>query len=166
MSQGSIPAGCSILIKDTGPDADTAERLFAYRSELKDGETFVCTYGDTLTDLDAGKLLQSAEATGKPITMTVGRPDGRYGEITVEEGVITKFAEKQRPEFYVNRGFFVADTRLFDMWQPSFKSFERDVLPYFVARGDVAAYKADCWFHSVDSVKDLADLEAHLSAPR
>lgn len=163
-SRGTLPEGCEIIIRDTGPDADTAERLFAVRDLLAADETFMLTYGDTLTDLDAAALLQSAAQNNKAITMCIGRPDGRYGEIVSENGIVKAFKEKERPRFYVNRGFFVVKKTIFADWKPGYASFEQDMLPDFVARGDVGAHQDDCWFHSVDSVKDLLDLEAHLTA--
>jgi glucose-1-phosphate cytidylyltransferase len=160
---GIIPEGCNIIIRDTGAEADTAERLYAVRDLLSPDDRFMCTYGDTLTDLDAVGLFQDADRSDKLITMCIGRPDGRYGEIKTNNGIVTEFQEKRTPEFYVNRGFFVMKTSLFDGWQPGFVSLERDVIPYYVARGDVAAHRVDSWFHSVDSVRDLQELEQHLA---
>lgn len=161
--RGRIPDGCSIVIRDTGWDADTAERLYAVKDMVLPDERFICTYGDTLTDLDAEALIRSADRADKLITMCIGHPDGRYGEIATKDGIITAFQEKRTPEFFVNRGFFVLKAAIFEGWKPAFISLERDVIPYYVAQGRVAAHCDESWFHSVDSVKDLQELERHLS---
>jgi glucose-1-phosphate cytidylyltransferase len=163
IGKGQIPDGCTITIRDTGPEAETAERLYALKDLVLPDERFVFTYGDTLTDLDASALFAHADRADKLITMCVGRPDGRYGEIKISaDDAVTAFEEKRRPEFYVNRGFFVVRSALFDAWQPQFVSFEKDVVPYYAVGGNVSAYRAESWFHSVDSVKDLQELEQHL----
>lgn len=163
-SIGSLPEGSKILIRDTGPEADTAERLYAVRDLLAADDTFMLTYGDTLTNLSASVLMKNASAHDKMVTMCIGRPDGRYGEIIAENGIVQTFKEKERPRFYVNRGFFIVKKSIFDSWNPAYTSFEQHVLPSLVKQGDVAVHQDDCWFHSVDSVKDLIDLEDYLTA--
>lgn len=158
-----IPPQGNIVIRDTGSDADTAERLFAMRDLIEHDEYFMVTYGDTLTDLDPKSLIETAKRANKLITMCIGYPEARYGEILTEGDIVTAFEEKKRPQFFVNRGFFIIKTELFNLWQSHFLSFEYDVLPYFVERGEVAAHREIGWFHSVDSVKDLQELEKHLS---
>lgn len=157
-----IPQHGSIMVRDTGPDADTAERLFAMRDLVADDEYFMVTYGDTLTNLDPKPLIEVAKRTNKLITMCIGYPDARYGEILTEGDIITTFEEKKRPQFFVNRGFFIVKSELFNLWQSHFFSFEYDVLPYFVKQQEVAAHRETCWFHSVDSIKDLQELEKQL----
>lgn len=158
----NIPQNGQIVIRDTGPDADTGERLFAMRDYVKHDEYFMLTYGDTLTDLDPNSLIETAKRANKLITMCVGYPDARYGEILTDNDLVTAFEEKKRPQFFVNRGFFIIKTELFNLWQSNFLSFEYDVLPYFVERREVAAHREICWFHSVDSVKDLQELEKEI----
>jgi len=157
-----IPPHGNIVIRDTGSDADTAERLFAMRDLIKNDEYFMVTYGDTLTNLNPKLLIEMAKRSKKLITMCIGYPDARYGEILTEGDIVTAFEEKKRPQFFINRGFFIIKTELFNLWQSHFLSFEYDVLPYFVERREVAAHRETCWFHSVDSVKDLQELEKHL----
>ncbi|MDX2202378.1 MAG: sugar phosphate nucleotidyltransferase [Hyphomicrobiaceae bacterium] len=161
--ESRIPPGCAIVVRDTGGEADTAERLYAVRDLLGADETFMVTYGDTLTDLDAKRLFAAAAQADRTITMCVGRPDGRYGEIVLSGGLVQSFREKERPQFYVNRGFFVVKRGIFDQWKADYLSFEKQVLPDFAARRDVSAHCEDCWFHSVDSLKDVEDLERHLA---
>lgn len=158
-----LPPNFSIVIRDTGLEEETAERIYAVRDLLAGDDRFVCTYGDTLTNLDFNRLLETANGSSAGITMCVGRPDGRYGEIVMAGDKVLEFKEKKRPEFYVNRGFFVINTSIFDDWNASDRSFENDVLPRYAARGDLVAHKDECWFHSVDSIKDHEELEKTLS---
>lgn len=159
-----IPPHGNIVVRDTGAEADTAERLYAMRDLLEQDDYFMVTYGDTVTNLDPKPLIEIAKRTNKLITMCIGYPDARYGEILTEGDIVTAFEEKKRPQFFVNRGFFVIKKELFNLWQSHFLSFEYDVLPYFVERQEVAAHRETCWFHSVDSVKDLQELEKHYKA--
>lgn len=162
---GGLPPGVEVIVHDTGEEAETAERIIRCRHLIPEGEgTFFVTYGDTVTNLDLTKVAGHYLKTAEPGLVTIGFPDGRYGEVEFSGGKITRFKEKERPKFYVNRGFMILDVGLLD--DPLFlnaRSLETDVLPVFADRGSLAAYQTDAEFVSVDSVKDLQELNARIS---
>jgi glucose-1-phosphate cytidylyltransferase len=105
--------GWKITLSDTGVDALKGARLKKVEHHIK-GDTFLCTYGDGLADVNLDKLLQFHRAHGKLATVTGINPASRFGELGIEGDRVTSFREKPRgSNSLVNGGFFVFDRALF-----------------------------------------------------
>ena len=151
--------GQTLIIRDTGKETLTADRLYLLRDLLCHSDRFVLTYGDTLTNLDFNKPLALADKMDKPICLVAGHPDARYGELIIENNIVTKFREKAQPRFFINRGFFIIKSEIFNKWdKENFHSFEENVIPHFAEKHNVVAYQSDAWFFSVDSEVDAQRL--------
>ena len=149
----------TLILRDTGPEALTGERLYLVSDLVSASERFVLTYGDTLTDLDFSKPLAFADKMDKTICLVAGYPDARYGELIIENHFVKRFQEKAQPKFLINRGFFIIKSSIFFQWDEQiFHSFEEDAIPYFSEKQDVVAYQSDNWFFSVDSEVDAQKL--------
>ena len=74
------------------------------------------TYGDGVSDVDIGKLVEFHKSHGKILTVTGVRPPGRFGEMMCgADGKIMEFNEKpQATDGRINGGYFVASPKLFD----------------------------------------------------
>ena len=63
-----------------------------------EGDTFLLTYGDGLSDVDIPKLLAFHRAHGKLATVTTVRPISRFGILEIDAARrCSKFAEKPKP---------------------------------------------------------------------
>jgi glucose-1-phosphate cytidylyltransferase len=151
-----------LQIIDTGIDASTGERLRLIQDEIKE-EYFMCTYADTLSDIDLRDIVCAAKIEGTKFQATLGHPDARYGEIVIKDGYITRFKEKATPNFLINRGFYVFHCDLFQEIGVG-ESLEEDVLPRLALDKKLRYYISSCWFHSVDSISDLESLEDRLNS--
>lgn len=152
-----------VTIRDTGPHSQTGCRLSKVRDLLDNDYAFMLTYGDTLTNMKAKDVIHTALRADKLVCLTAGYPDARYGEIVIENGLVKKFKEKERPKFLINRGFFVLQKHIFNLLSDDETlSFEEDVLPRLVSQNMVAAHSSDSWFFSVDTEVDAAKLAKHL----
>ena len=148
-----------LLIRDTGKNDLTGQRLFRVADLVRSNYNFVVTYGDTLTEMDMQQSYQLSRRRNKLICMVAGHPDARYGELVIEDDLVTVFKEKSPPKFLVNRGFFVIKSEIFSNWsEANFLSFEEDVLPFFAAKREVLAYHSKDWFFSVDTEVDAEKL--------
>ena len=158
-SKINLKKNFSIIIRNTGKDALTGQRLFCIRDLLNNQKEFVLTYGDTLTDIKINKVHNLFKDTSSTICLVAGFPEARYGEILTEGNRVLSFKEKERPKFRVNRGFYIINSKIFDDWRPRiFKSLEFNVIPYFVNKDKVFAYRSDDWFFSVDTQNDVNEL--------
>ena len=104
-----------VTLADTGTRAMTGARISRIR-EYVQGEDFMLTYGDGVSDVDIERLLAFHKAHGKILTVTGVRPPGRFGEMVAETGGrIVEFNEKpQASAGRISGGYFVASPRVFD----------------------------------------------------
>ena len=99
-----------ITLVDTGATALTGARVKRAAKFIED-DKFFATYGDGVSNIDIGKLLEFHNAEGRKATVTAVRPPSRFGELLLEEGVVRSFVEKpQTGAGWINGGFFVFDT--------------------------------------------------------
>ena len=156
--------GWSIEIVDSGLDADTGDRLQRCLSHLQD--RFFVTYGDGLCDVDLDELLAFHEGHPGLFTVTSVPLPSPYGVLDADDhGRIRSFREKPvLRDHWINVGFMVVERETFKHWQGP--NLERDVLPWLAQHGLVYAYRHEGFFKSLDSHKDLQELEAILRKDR
>ena len=104
-----------IKVIDTGPDTQTGGRLLALKHYLENGDDFLCTYGDGLTDLSVSSLIHFHQSHGAIATVTGVRPQSRFGVMNAIKpcGLVEAFKEKPREIHFVNGGFFVFKPEIF-----------------------------------------------------
>jgi len=107
--------GWKVTLADTGTRSMTGARV-ARIKDFVEGEDFMLTYGDGVSDVDIGKLVEFHKSHGKILTVTGVRPPGRFGEMMCgADGKIMEFNEKpQATDGRINGGYFVASPKLFD----------------------------------------------------
>jgi glucose-1-phosphate cytidylyltransferase len=91
----------------TGKNTLTGGRLLKLKKFFRNGENFMLTYGDGLTNQNIKKLVNFHIKHKKIATMTTVKPPARFGEVFLKGSRITKFEEKsQLNENWINGGFF------------------------------------------------------------
>lgn len=153
-----LPSSWDVEVVDTGEDTNTGGRVIGVRDLV--GETFFCTYGDGLADIDLLALLAFHRAhTGAATITTVPLPS-QYGTIELgPNGLVKAFREKPvLADHWINGGFLVFDRRVFEGWQGD--DLEREVLPALGAAGELFAYRHDGFWRSMDTYKDAVELSA------
>lgn len=143
----------------TGPDTMTAGRIAKAKSYIGN-EPFMLTYGDGVSDVDISKLVDSHAKSGKLVTLTAVKPEGRFGALEIQQdGTISQFQEKPS-DAWINGGFFVCENKALDyipadshdiMW-------ERAPLQNIAKDGQLHAYKHNGFWHPMDMLKDKEDL--------
>src|SRR4051812_13688079 len=93
-----------VTLADTGQDSMTGARIKRVEGYV-DGDTFMVTYGDGVSDVDIGALLQFHQSHGRLATLTTVRPISRYGILDVDaDNRVRDFAEKPQIDGWVNAG--------------------------------------------------------------
>lgn len=153
--------GACIEFVDTGDDALTGERIEGVRDVIQ-GDAFFATYADGVADIDIAKLRRFHEGHGAPATVTVVPMPTLYAVLDVADGGrVSSFREKPLVEDkWINGGFFVFDTDVFDDWQG--RVLETDVLPHLVAEKKLNAYKHTGFWASMDTYKDYETLNSYV----
>ena len=104
-----------ISLVDTGKNTLTGGRLLRLKKYFEEGENFMLTYGDGLTNQNLKKLLNFHLKHKKVATMTAVRPLVRFGEIALKQNQVKDFQEKpQSTKGWINGGFFVFNYKIFD----------------------------------------------------
>lgn len=156
--------GWSITIADTGLEAMTGARIARIKRYIGNDETFLLTYGDGLSDVDIGRLVDFHHQHGKLLTVTGVRPPGRFGEMdTAADGRVIEFNEKpQATGGLISGGFFVCNRALFD-YLPDDEGlvFEQAPMNRLVEKGQLMVYRHDGFWQCMDTFRDhtlLSDL--------
>jgi len=146
-----------LQIVDTGTDCDTGGRIQRCKHLLT--EPFFATYGDGLSDVDLGKLLDFHRGHGHLATVTSVPLVSQYGTLeTDSNGRVTNFREKPRLDGHrINAGFFIMQPGVFDVW--SGDNLEHEVLPALLRQDELYSYRHDGFFKSMDTQKDQQELD-------
>jgi len=156
-----------ITFAETGSDAMTGARVKRIERYIK-GDHFFLTYGDGVGNIDVEKLWNFHRQHGKIGTVTGVRPSSRYGELSVERGIVTQFDEK--PPLHdgiVSGGFFVFRREFLQYLEDDDGCvLEKEPLSRLARDAQLACYTHSDFWHSMDTYRDfviLNDLWKHSS---
>jgi glucose-1-phosphate cytidylyltransferase len=148
-------AGWKITLVDTGLNAMTGARVKRIERFI-DGDTFMLTYGDGVTDLDINRLLQYHEGHGKIGTVTGVYPPSRYGELTIYKDQVLSFNEKQKKQNNsINGGYFVFNRKLFHYLKNDDACIlERKPLEKLTSDGELKVFHHKGFWQCMDTNRD------------
>ena len=139
---------------DTGRHTDTGGRMLRLRSYL-DGDTFMMTFGDGVSDVDINDLVEFHRSHGKLATLTAVRPPARFGHVELDGDRVSEFSEKpQIGEGWINGGFFVLEQGVFDYIEREEMQFQREPLERLAADGQLMAYRHTSFWQCMDTLRD------------
>jgi glucose-1-phosphate cytidylyltransferase len=148
-----------VTLVDTGPDTLTGGRLKRVQEYVAD-ETFCFTYGDGVTDVNIGDLIDFHRSHGKPATVTAIQPPGRYGSLNVEGNAVRGFQEKPAGDgSWVNGGFFVLEPSVLDLVDGDRSSWEAEPLQTLAAADNLRSYQHRGFWQAMDTLRDKTQLE-------
>ena len=147
-----------ITLADTGLDTMTGGRIKMVEKYL-DGDTFMLTYGDGVSNVDINALLKYHRSHGRIATVTVVHPVSRYGvlEIGPQDNVVN-FAEKPVMKDWTSVGFFVFNRKLFDYLDGDDCFLEQEPLQRLTRDGQLMAYRHEGFFFPMDTYRDYVHL--------
>ena len=156
-----------VTLVDTGLHTQTGGRIKRIR-EYIGNETFMCTYGDGVTDLDISQLLEYHKSHGKIATITAVQPGNKFGVLDIGSGqVINRFTEKGREEGgWINAGYMVLGPEIFDMIDGDTTILEKEPFELLAAQGELVAYKHYGFWQCMDTQRDKRYLEEMLENGR
>jgi glucose-1-phosphate cytidylyltransferase len=149
-----------VHLVDTGLQTETGGRLKRLRRWLGDNETFMFTYGDGVTDLNIGELLEFHRVHGKLATVTTVRSPDRFGRIAFDSNRVVEFFEKpETSEGWINGGYFVLNAKVLDYIRGDETVWERDAVPAIVRDGELMGYRHTGFWSCMDTMKEKNVLE-------
>jgi len=144
----------SVTLSDTGLETMTGGRLKRVARYI-DGPEFCLTYGDGLSDVDMGRLLEFHRAHGRMATVTTVRSISRFGTVRLsDDGLVQHFAEKPVQDTWISAGFFILDRRVIDYVENDETVFEQGPLQTLAEEGQLMAYRHDGFFYAMDTYRE------------
>lgn len=155
-----------VTLVDTGEDTMTGGRIKRVGRYL-DGSDFCMTYGDGVSDVNLGKLIEFHRAQGRLATVTAIQPPGRFGALDMQDNLITSFQEKPQGDgSWINGGYFVLSPKVLDYIEGDDTIWERNPMERLARERQLAAYKHPGFWQCMDTLRDRNLLETHWQSGR
>ncbi|AVY93168.1 MULTISPECIES: glucose-1-phosphate cytidylyltransferase [Microvirgula] len=149
-----------VTLVNTGETTQTGGRLKQVRRYVQDDDAFCFTYGDGVSDLDIGKLIEFHRSQGSKATLTATYPPGRFGSLDIRENRVATFREKPKGDGgMVNGGFFVLSPSVIDLIDGDETIWEREPLETLASQGQLSAFAHDGFWQPMDTLRDRTHLE-------
>jgi len=151
----------NVSLIDTGQNTMTGGRLKRVQ-DLLNNETFCLTYGDGVSDINIGKLVEFHKNHKLSATLTAVQQPGRFGAFKLEKGdsKINAFNEKPTEEgAWINGGFFVLEPEVIDLIEGDSTVWERKPLETLANTDNLAAFRHFGFWHPMDTLRDKNVLE-------
>lgn len=149
----------NVTMADTGLETMTGGRIKRIKDYVGD-ETFCLTYGDGLANVNISELVNFHRQKKTLATLTAINPIPRFGTIEIKNDIVTNFKEKPIDhERWINGGFFVLESGIFDYIKGDSVVWEHEPLENLTKDGMLSAYKHRGFWHPLDTMRDKKDLE-------
>ncbi|KJZ15952.1 glucose-1-phosphate cytidylyltransferase [Marinomonas sp. S3726] len=144
-----------VSLIDTGLNSMTGGRIKRLKKHLN-GERFMVTYGDGLSNINIDELVSFHKSHGKMVTISAVRPTARFGELVLSEtGQVEKFKEKpQVDQGWINGGFMIVEPEFLDLIENDSTVLEKAPLETAAEMGELMSYCHEGFWQCMDSKRD------------
>lgn len=149
-----------VTVVDTGLNTMTGGRVKRVKEHLN-GEPFMLTYGDGVSNVDITKLVEFHKAHGKMVTMSAYNAGQRFGVLDIDaNGSVNEFREKTQGDGnMINIGFMVCQPEFVDLIDGDSTILEKAPMEAVAKMGQLMAYKHDGFWQCMDTVREKEQLE-------
>lgn len=149
-----------VTLVDTGQETLTGGRIGRVADYVRNDPFFCLTYGDGVSDVDIGALIEFHRAHGKKATVTATTPLARFGALDMDGDAVTRFVEKPHNEAgYINGGYFVLAPAVLDLIHGDETIFEKGPLETLANARELMAFRHDGFWQPMDTLRDKEHLE-------
>jgi glucose-1-phosphate cytidylyltransferase len=145
-----------VTLAETGERSMTGARIARAARHL-DGDRFMVTYGDGVSNVDIRALLAFHLKHGKLATVTGVRPASRFGYLSLDGDRVTQFAEKPEIEDgFINGGYFIFERKVLDYLSTDVGCvLERAPLEALAREGQLMMYPHPGFWQCMDTYRDV-----------
>lgn len=158
-----------VTLVDTGENTMTGGRLRRVAEYVQNEKAFCFTYGDGVSNIDIGALIEFHQKKGLQATLTSVYPPGRFGALNIVDHKVTTFKEKPKGDGgMINGGFFVLSPSVLSLISDDSTVWEQGPLETLAQNRQIAAFEHDGFWQPMDTLRDktyLEDLWASGKAP-
>ena len=157
---GNYSEPWKVTLVDTGDETLTGGRLMRVRNYLDKDEPFCVTYGDGLADINIAHEINFHQNHGKLATVAAVLLPGRFGALIRKGDLVEGFVEKPGGDgAWINGGFFILSTKVFDHIKGDMDSLEVDMLGQLVQKKELMAFEHKGFWQAMDTLRDKDHLE-------
>ena len=148
-----------VTLVDTGLDSMTGGRVKRIKPFIGK-ESVMLTYGDGVADINLDALLEFHKSHGKMVTVSAVHPGARFGELEIENKIVTNFQEKpQTGQGWINGGYFIIEPEFFELIDGDNSVLEQEPLQKAAAMGELMAFHHEGYWQCMDTKRDRDHLE-------
>ncbi|MBU3637578.1 glucose-1-phosphate cytidylyltransferase [Polynucleobacter sp. es-MAR-4] len=149
-----------VTLVDTGENTMTGGRLKRIGQYVKDEEAFCFTYGDGVSNINIGELINFHLAQKVKATLAAVHPPGRFGAIDLIGDKVMAFKEKPKGDGgLINGGFFVLSPSVLSLIKDDATVWEKEPLETLASDGQLAAFAHTGFWQPMDTLRDKNYLE-------
>ena len=150
-----------VTLVDTGLNTQTGGRVKRIQPFVKD-ESFMLTYGDTVSNIDMKDLVKFHRGHKKSATLTAVQPPGKWGALQLsKDHKVERFNEKPAGDGgWINGGFFVLNPDIFGYLRQGDETvWEREPLEKLACDGQLMSYVHRGFWKCMDTLRNKRELE-------
>lgn len=149
-----------VLLSDTGVDSFTGERIRRIKKYIPEGESFIMTYGDGLSDINIDQLIKFHNSHGGIATISTTKPSSRFGLVEIgSDNQVSDFKEKPQADGSINMGYMVLDYEVFDYINEN-DTFEEEPLKKLAKSGNLYSFSHEGYFQPMDTYRENLSLNS------
>lgn len=151
-----------VTLVETGYGNMTGSRIRQIQKYIPEGESFMLTYGDGVSDIDLNALLEHHRKHGKIATVTAVQPPAKFGVLDIDgNGLVLDFKEKPESDAgWINGGFMVLNYEVFRYLDDDpMRVFEQEPMENLARDRELSAYKHRGFWQPMDTLRDKNTLE-------
>ena len=149
-----------VTLVDTGLETMTGGRVKRIEKYIGN-ETFLLTYGDGVTDMNIAESIKLHKESGKALTVTAYKPQGKFGSLDIDEqGNVKAFTEKPAGDgSWINAGYFICEPEVFNyITEGDSTIFEKAPLENIAKDGKMNSFKHTGFWKPMDILRDNKEL--------
>tara|TARA_B100000963_G_C22497722_1_gene612266 strand:+ start:39 stop:815 length:777 start_codon:yes stop_codon:yes gene_type:complete len=148
----------NVTLANTGVDSMTGERIRRIKKFIPEGESFIMTYGDGLSDINIESLVNFHNSHSGIATISTTMPSSRFGMVEIsQENLITDFKEKPQADGFINMGYMVLDYEVFDYIEEN-DIFEETPLKKLANSKKLYSFFHEGYFEPMDTYRENLSL--------
>lgn len=149
-----------VTVVDTGLFSSTGQRV-SFIEKYIDGDEFMVTYGDCLSDIDVDRLLEEHTHSGKLATVAMAKPTGRNELLPLDNAGRLNYGyieDGAGENAWVNADCFVFNKKVFALLTGNY-DLEKQLFLKLSEQRALASYRHTGFWLPVETKRDLAVVE-------
>jgi glucose-1-phosphate cytidylyltransferase len=148
----------TITFVDTGEEALPGERILRVKKYIPQGEDFMITYGDGVSDVNIRELVKFHRRQKTIGTVTGVHPRSKYGLLHTdkETNIVKRFVEKPVLKEWVNGGFMIFQYEFFNFLREG--EMEHEAIKRLIEKKQLSLFIHEGFWHSMDTYPDVENL--------